>query len=431
MADKFNLEVIMDSCGPIDTPEAVISLVKELMKKKEEGLIDKPLGSIVLEISMDENLYHHAERQATATDYAINNKTLFDKVPEFRTIEETIQYLMDHHSEFPRQKGEGILSLGYLATTAIWAGKIPTNQQQKAQRQAGAADYYLNNKEPFEQIPDFKSIEKTIQYLIDHRSEFPTDKEGTLSLGYLVDAAVWAGKIPTNQQQKAARRAAAADYYLNNKEPFEQIPDFKSIEKTIQYLIDHRSEFPTDKEGTLSLVYLVDAALWAGKIPTNQQQRASMQAAAADYAINIKEYLEDKIKEAYSPETDDPDHLWFSKRLFDGIDSSLFANQKTLKIRLEPQQAETLNERIRKYCTKEKDKHRISMTIQEWCSLEKEDREYMINSHGVKIISDAYKDMIRKYAMLLYGNQAVQEKLNEFQQQRIGNPLKPAAIANK
>ena len=81
--------------------------------------------------------------------------------------------------------------------------------------------------------------------------------------------------------------------------------------------------------------------------------------------------------------------------------------------------------------TKEKDKHRISMTIQEWCSLEKEDREYMINSHGVKIISDAYKDMIRKYAMLLYGNQAVQEKLNEFQQQRIGNPLKPAAIANK
>lgn len=311
-------------------------------------------------------------------------ESILQGMPPVRTQEDVVPAVR----YFLSNKLNGV-PLHRLAAKAAQTGRVAQSQQQTLMWSAASADYYIKNKELFEQAPKVENrqdVPKTVQWLIQHRQQFPTEKE-QLSLRYLAQALEWSGKTSTTQQQTLERTAGAADYYLQNQDLFDQAPkveNSKDVPEAVRWLIQHRNEFPTKQE-TLSLIYLAQALEWSGKTSTTQQQPLERSAAAADYAAKLAPVVSPQVvRESKSASG-------LARRL-----SEWLVNQKSLKkIGVN---TGCLPDALKEHCKNGK----LSIRLEDWLALDGQTRTYL-KEQGVKELSDSYKWQVCKWAKELYG----------------------------
>jgi len=288
-------------------------------------------------------------------------------------------------------------------------GLLTDGLTQTLERISGAADYACNHRDLFEDFPEVsgpEDVERAIRHLISTRERYPRRdrRKEYQSIGYLVDAAVWIYHINPSLSQHLSRAAWAADYALENIELFEDMPEVRTpadIDAGILYLIKNKEKFPRRdrQDGTMSIGYLARIVKWAFKTDQSVQTRFVGRAGVANYAVSIQEPMERLIAGCYSPSQDRPGTYGFKINLFRRMDSTLFANKRTLKREITQDEFEGLSESIRPFAKRTNNNYQLSLSILDWMNLEREDREFLMENHGVSLLSRRYMTDVRKYVM--------------------------------
>jgi len=186
-----------------------------------------------------------------------------------------------------RRGGEEELSLWQLARRKLEAGTIPAERAEELQWAVFA--YSLFENSPILRREFARGVSdnfETVAYRLNAlRAEVAREQgQESYSLGTLVQALAFGGRIPFEKTRQYLSAASALDFYL-------QTPSLRSIGKghfsdpyrLIRRLRELAPDIAERRERSYKLATLVDALRWHPHFPRNRLQTYTMAAAASDF----------------------------------------------------------------------------------------------------------------------------------------------------